>query len=162
MKNKIISIYKFLYQRPLWLSVLILFSLIRIVPVLVVSFIYFLTNEQITPHSDYPFTTSILDNLFAVFLSPIIETLLFQALIVWLFHKTLKRNVLTTIFLAGLIFGLAHNYNIAYIISTFFVGILFAFWYILFSNKYNPTKAFWFITGVHSFNNLLVILYFYI
>lgn len=96
--------------------------------------------------------------LFVIFLTPLIETFIFQ----WLIYEQLnafvffnKRKYLV-ILLSGIIFGLTHNFSIHYQLFAFVLGCYFCFTYYYF--KTYSKKAFIAVFIIHSIRNLLVIL----
>ena len=88
---------------------------------------------------------------FTIFLSPLIETFIFQ----WLIYEQLcaypyfRRKIYLIIFISGVIFGLIHNFSIEYQILVFFLGCYFKTY-----SKY----AFLAVFIIHAFRNLLVVL----
>ena len=97
--------------------------------------------------------------LFVIFLSPLIETFIFQ----WLIYEQLnafsffKKRVYLVILLSGIIFGLIHNFSIQYQLFTFVLGSYFCFTYHYFKtfSKY----AFLAVFIIHAFRNLVVLIY---
>lgn len=72
----------------------------------------------------------------SVFAAPLLETFLFQYLILelvfWL-ESILKKQIplLIPILLSGIPFGLTHDYNTYYLILATIAGFLFAFFYVM-------------------------------
>ena len=92
------------------------------------------------------------------FLAPILETLLHQSLPIYIFTKKWikKRNI--AIFLSALSFGVLHFYSLLYILTTFMVGLLFAWAYLIYYERHSFEKAFWAITLVHALRNTIALL----
>ena len=67
--------------------------------------------------------------IIAVLITPIIETLLFQTLIIEIFYKKIKNFYLCI--LSATLFALSHSYNLSYVIFALLIGILLAYLYIL-------------------------------
>jgi hypothetical protein len=114
--------------------------------------IYGFTDEQLS----YDYSNSLFqDIIFGGIIAPIIETLLCQTFLIWLFHNIWKLNYLTTVFLSGLLFGLLHAlYSVPYALCAGMMGFVFAFGYVLYTKKYSSVWAFWLIAGIHAFNNI--------
>lgn len=90
-----------------------------------------------------------------VIVVPIIETLLFQSLIISVICYLIKRpkyNLYASIFISATAFSLSHSYNIYYIIMTFLTGTTLAFaYYIARYRKFNATIT---IILIHAIWNL--------
>lgn len=87
---------------------------------------------------------------------PIFETILFQWLPIFIFTLIGSEKQLYELIFSisiALIFGMAHNYSIGYIISSFFIGFLYLC-YGFFLQK-RGKNFFIPIFIVHSFNNIL-------
>ncbi len=112
-------------------------------------------NYDLSP-ATRPFSnTSVFSKLLVtVLFAPILETFIFQHLIISAFYS--KKNLKFIVFISALLFGLSHFYNLAYVINTFFTGIVLALSYILWN--YKKINAFWGTAIIHSLHNMLVIL----
>lgn len=102
----------------------------------------------------------VLDLLIAVLVVPLIETLLFQALIIEIICKFIKRprkNIWISVIASSLAFALSHTYSNSYIIITFLAGIILAFAYYL--GRYRKEGAIILVFVIHSVYNLLTSLY---
>ncbi len=96
--------------------------------------------------------------LFALIVSPIIETFIFQ----WLIYEQLntfsffKKRIYLIVLISGLTFGLIHDFSIEYRIFTFVIGCYFCFVFHYFKtySKY-PFLA---VFIIHAARNLLVVL----
>jgi len=71
----------------------------------------------------------------SIIIAPIIETLIFQVFIIELINKVFGNKwLIRSILISGLIFGLLHyfnTYNLAYTLYTIFMGLFFAFIYVI-------------------------------
>jgi hypothetical protein len=85
-------------------------------------------------------------------IAPLFETLITQFLPIEIFKGRVNEAI--CVLLSALCFSILHFYGIAYMINTFFIGIVFAIGYILW-NKPNTIHAFWIICIVHSLRNLI-------
>ncbi|MGK6351826.1 CPBP family glutamic-type intramembrane protease [Parapedobacter sp. DT-150] len=97
--------------------------------------------------------------IFAVFVSPLIETAIFQALIISVLEQ---KNIkpLCTIIISGIIFGIAHGfYSFFYVVSASVFGMVLACCYLLFKRKGN--YAFAYTMAVHALVNLIAALRFF-
>lgn len=93
----------------------------------------------------------------AVLFAPLFETLLFQALPIYLILKHLKSAVLAIIF-STLLFTLQHNYSWIYMIVVFPSGIIYASYYIYIFKRKGNGFAFLLICSVHAIYNLVAFL----
>ena len=102
----------------------------------------------------------ILDMLIAVLVVPLIETLLFQSLIIEIICKILKRprkNICIAVMVSSLAFAFNHTYSLSYFIITFFGGIILALAYYL--GRYRKESAIILVFIIHSMYNLASSLY---
>lgn len=96
--------------------------------------------------------------LFAILLSPLIETFIFQ----WLIYEQLrvfsffKNRVYLIVLISGAIFGIIHNFSIEYQLFAFSLGCYLCFTYHYF--KTYSKSAFLAIFLIHSFRNLIAVL----
>lgn len=91
--------------------------------------------------------------LVGVVLVPLLETLIFQGFILgklvqWTGHKTFA------VVAGALLFGLAHHYNVPYVVKAFIAGILYNLLYLLL--KQRGARAIAYVAGTHMFHNLTV------
>lgn len=98
--------------------------------------------------------------LLAVFLAPIIETLLFQLLIIEIIRKIIKRpkkNICVALLLSSTAFALNHTYSLGYFVITFLGGFVLALAYYL--GIFRRENAFVMVLLIHSLYNLSAVLY---
>lgn len=85
-----------------------------------------------------------------VLLAPIIETYIFQYLIIYSLKKHIKQSAIR-FFLSVLLFGVAHHYNWSYVLYGLAIGLVFATSFVL----YNNVKAgFVYTCTLHALFNL--------
>ena len=102
----------------------------------------------------------ILDFLIALIAVPIIETLLFQSLVIEIICKFIKRprnNIWIAVLASSSAFALNHTYSISYIIITFLAGFILAFAYYL--GRYRKESAIVLVFIIHSLYNLSTSVY---
>ena len=108
-----------------------------------------------------PVTDNIaLDMLIAVLVVPLIETLLFQSLIIEIICKIIKRprkNICLALMVSSLAFAFNHTYSLGYFIITFFGGIILALAYYL--GRYRKESAIILVFIIHAMYNLASSLY---
>lgn len=92
-----------------------------------------------------------------VVIGPILETLVYQYLIIRLFMYFAKSRKYypCAILISAIAFGLVHTYNPAYIFFAFFMGLVLAYMYYFYSKE--PAKAFWTVALVHGMRNGIAI-----
>lgn len=97
----------------------------------------------------------VLDVLIAVIVIPLVETLLFQSLIIeivcWIIKRP-RKNIFIAVLISSLAFALNHTYSISYVIITFFIGIIFALAYYL--GRYRKEGGIILVFFIHSIYNL--------
>jgi len=86
--------------------------------------------------------------LLGIFLAPIMESLIFQLMIIEAARKKLPGYVCCL--LSALAFGLVHLYNFFYFLFAFFTGMLFAYLYFLGGSI---RKGFFLILVTHMLHN---------
>lgn len=89
-----------------------------------------------------------------IIIAPIIETFLFQKIFFDFFDGKIKIRFI--ILISALCFGLSHFYNLGYIINTFFMGVILATAYTIWSDK--KISPFWTVVTIHLLHNLIVFL----
>jgi membrane protease YdiL (CAAX protease family) len=102
----------------------------------------------------------VIEMLIAVIAAPLIETLLFQSLIIEIVCKIIKRprqNIHIAVIASALAFALSHLYSLSYFIITFFGGIILALAYYL--GRYRKEGAIILVFIIHSMYNLVISLY---
>ena len=109
-------------------------------------------EELINPEQPTLTVTILISTLI---LAPIVETALFQTLI-YKFKKWLHFNNITIVLISAVCFSLIHNFSLLYIISTFFIGSILMYTYIL-RSEYN-NKPYWSMTLAHSTVNAFALL----
>lgn len=102
----------------------------------------------------------VLELLIAVVLAPLLETLLFQSLIIEIICRFIKRprkNIWISVIASSLAFSLNHAYSISYVVITFFAGVILAIAYYL--GRYRKEGPIVLIFLIHSIYNLLTSFY---
>lgn len=102
----------------------------------------------------------VLDMLIAVIAYPLIETLIFQSLIIEIVCKVIKRprkNICIAVIISSLAFALNHTYSLSYVIFAFFAGIIYALAYYL--GRYRKEGAIILVFILHAMDNLSASLY---
>jgi hypothetical protein len=89
----------------------------------------------------------------AVIIAPLIETFIFQFLIIEILSK-FKVNTSLILWISTLLFSLSHNYNVVYILAMVFPGLLYASFY-LFLKKETSKSPFFMIFLLHAIANLI-------
>jgi len=88
---------------------------------------------------------------------PLLETLIFQTVIINLVKKAFPKLPIISIIISSVLFGLSHFYSIAYILYTILMGIIFAYSYILSQKKeYNPFLVVFSIHALHNLTTFIV------
>lgn len=94
----------------------------------------------------------------AVFLAPVLETLMNQVFVYWLLSKIayFRSRPWLIVFISAVLFGMMHWYNLGYIIFAFTLGLLFMCIYMYYLPNYS--KAFWSTALIHFARNLTAVL----
>lgn len=102
----------------------------------------------------------VLDLLIAVIVAPLLETLLFQSLIIEIICKIIKRprnNIYFAVMVSSLAFAFNHTYSLSYFIITLGAGLILAVAYYL--GRYRKEGAIILVFLIHSIYNLSSTLY---
>ena len=151
---KLIPSVNYLIKAPAYLFILVFFF----PSVLLGAITTFLPEPDLT--GSVTTDSVVLNLLIAVIVVPLIETLLFQSLIIEIICRIIKRprkNICIAVMVSALAFALNHTYSLGYIIMTFFWGIIFAIAYYL--GRYRKESAIILVFLIHSFYNLSSSLY---
>lgn len=142
-------LFRFLVRIPAYLYIL-LFLAAAIATGIITTFLP-------EPIIEDPFT---IDNrwvemLVLLLVAPLLETLLFQSLIIELVCKFIKRprnSLYLALILSALAFALNHTYSISYFIFTFVGGLILALAY--FAGRYRRENAVLLVFLIHALYNL--------
>ena len=93
--------------------------------------------------------------ILSVIFGPLIETFIFQYLIIELFYYFKKHTPNIIIITSALIFSLVHNYNFIYIFVAFIAGLIYASYY-LYLKATKKKYPFIYIWMLHTLYNLTV------
>lgn len=91
----------------------------------------------------------------AVIIAPIIETLLFQTLPVFVLKDGLNLRYSIICFVSATAFAASHPFSIGYIIFSFIMGLLFVYAYLLISET--PKSPFRIVCITHGLRNFLAL-----
>lgn len=91
--------------------------------------------------------------LIVVIIVPIVETFIFQYLIIRILKKInfLKNRMVLVMFISAVVFGASHTYSIFYMFITFISGLLLAYAFIVYEDK--KASAFWVTMAIHGLMN---------
>lgn len=111
--------------------------------------LFFFTGDFARPEFESKFEEFFL----VVFLAPLIETLIFQHVVISYLSKKFPKSIVLSILFSSLLFGLSHFYSQVYIFKTFLSGLLFGTLYLVVSVKNSsPIIA---VTTAHSIYNFI-------
>ena len=100
------------------------------------------------------------DFFLVVFIAPIIETILFQYLIInQVFISSNGNNKkLIAVLVSSFCFGIIHFFSFYYFLITFIGGLFLAYFFCYFAERVNTLSAIFYISLVHSLSNLYAFL----
>ena len=90
----------------------------------------------------------------AVIIAPLIETFIFQYLIIEFLLRFKKINIITIILVSALAFGLSHNYDFIYVLVICITGFIYASYYLYLKTK-GIKFPFLYICSLHALWNFL-------
>ena len=146
---KLIPSVNYLIKAPTYKFILVFF----VPSVLLGAITIFLPEPDMT--GSFVTDRVFLDLLIAVIVAPLIETLLFQSLIIEIICKIIKRprkNICIAVTVSSLAFALNHTYSIVYFIITLGAGFILALAYYL--GRYRKEGAIILVFLIHSLYNL--------
>jgi uncharacterized protein len=159
MKRRILKIHNFMLntQRYKFITILILASYIALLPIL--PLLKWLGNNHPAQMAGLNLIQKI---AYASILVPVIETFLFQVIIINLVMKcTFFKNIkLISILVSAFFFGLSHNYNLAYEINAFISGLILGYAYIF--SKRRGDSPFFITAFIHGLKNLIATFLYFI
>jgi membrane protease YdiL (CAAX protease family) len=138
------------------LSLLVIFSLF-LFNLAVAIFISFVKNNVVDKS---PVTISFVEKFITnVLIAPLLETLIYQTLIIAL-SKKLRNNNLFAVLISSFLFGISHYTSIETVLRTFIMGFILSLYYTVLRAK--KINGYYPITLIHSFWNLfsLILLFF--
>lgn len=100
------------------------------------------------------FSSLIEEFIIVVIVAPILETIIFQYLIIETLLN-LKLATLPCVIISALLFGVSHWYNLAYVIVLTIVGFIFAYYYVALRHQsyYNKLTL---VILLHALSNSIV------
>lgn len=147
-----LSIYRRLernFSIPLFLSVF----LIDLIYHLFISWIITLYDPEIL--EVFEESTSLTEIfLLSVVFGPLIETFLFQYLIIEILYGLKRLKINTIILISALTFSSIHYYNFLYVLVTFLSGIIYASYYLYIKEekKKHPFLTIWMLHLLYNFS----------
>lgn len=114
--------------------------------------LYFLPHAEDVEGADLTGFSNMKIFFMLLILCPLIETFLFQFLIIKIAHDILGIKYYISIVISALAFGLIHNYGISYQIHAFVIGLLLAYSFVIYENK--NTSSYMMVVVLHAIRNL--------
>ena len=93
--------------------------------------------------------------IIGVTLAPLVETMLFQSLPIYILMTYTKLNNAAVMSISALFFALSHFYSLTYVFVTFFVGFVLAYAYIVYLKK--RQSSYWVVVAIHALRNLVTL-----
>ncbi len=93
----------------------------------------------------------------SIIIAPVIETLLFQAGIIYLTDRFITKKITFQVAISSILFGIFHNYNITYIFFGVFLGIVLSTAFILYKRKNNWSDAYSTVVIIHALRNIIAV-----
>jgi len=136
-----------------FIMIMVLLTYIVIVPLIPLSILFEI--DDIGGPDTIRDSSFIMEFILVVIIAPLVETLIFQTSIFYIFNKFsfLKKRSAIVIILSALAFGIAHNYSTLYVLFGFNIGIVLAYAYNIYLEKLESSYKV--VTLIHSIRNLL-------
>lgn len=142
-------------QKPLWVSIIILFISLFIFS-LSVAIISVITDNDYTHITKDIISDRSSEVIFSCIIAPIVETFMLYTLL-YLINRFFTKSIVVQILIPFIIFGMLHNYSCLYVFNGICVGVVFCFGLYLYYHTKKFSIAFWSIVFVHSLKNLVAI-----
>ena len=91
-------------------------------------------------------------------IAPFVETLIFQALIIYLIRKFLTKNLTVQVLISAVLFGTTHNFSPRYVLFATLVGVVLAAGYVIYLRRRRWEDAAWAIILVHFLRNAIALI----
>jgi len=88
-------------------------------------------------------------------ITPLIETFVFQFLVIYLLLRFTRFPLWAVICISALIFGLAHTYSVYYMLYAFVGGVIYAVAFAACKQKKGYFFAFWIVVLIHGLFNAI-------
>ena len=145
---------KLFFQKLIRLNVIIFFSSFLLISFAISTITLFFPKTSGDVNSNIVLDSIFEKIFFGIILVPLIETLIFQSLIISVICKLIKRarsNFYPAIVFSAFAFSLNHSYNAYYMIYTFIVGTILAFAYYI--ARYRKESAVLLVFAIHATYN---------
>ncbi len=159
-----IAIFKYLLKIHKWLSGLNPLSFISVMGLssYLILIIYFpllqlLQNDENAGGANFTEFTNSQAFLFLIVLCPIIETFIFQCLVIKIAHDLFRIKYSISIVISALIFGIIHDYSVAYQLHGFIMGLLLAYSFAIYEKK--KYSSFLITAIIHAIRNSATFIY---
>ena len=93
--------------------------------------------------------------LLVVIVAPLAETLVAQALVIWLVRKALPKSFWWPVIFSAGVFGGGHQAGPAYLACMLVTGLIWAFAYLSRFERRGFAQAFWLVFLIHASNNAI-------
>jgi len=139
-----------------FVSVMVFLSVLIVLPLVPLSMI-FQVDEVASLNStmDLSFDWQV---FIAAIVAPIIETFLFQTLVILGLRrlKFFRSRMYIVVIISALIFGIVHTYSLIYIMYAFLMGLILAYSYNVYIEKVD--SSFIVVALIHSARNILALI----
>ncbi|AEI50396.1 hypothetical protein Runsl_4045 [Runella slithyformis DSM 19594] len=150
MKHWFLKWNKFFLKNSMWFNIVIFYSFSYVIVIVGLPG-FLLLDEIIGENNSGPDIKGWVGFFAAVIVAPLFETWLCQYLIFRIGKKFKIQNG-WILLMSAIWFGVNHLYSPQYIWFGFLLGLVFGYGYYLYKSV--PSKAFWFVTGIHLLHNL--------
>ena len=154
IKRKSISILIWLSHLTLALFVDVTLLLTYIIMIPSIPFFHFFASTG----SEFTYIRAIS----ALTLAPFMETIIFQALVIYLISKLLTKNLIVQVLISAALFGAVHNFSPRYILFATLTGIIFAAGYVVYQRRRRWEEAAWAIILVHFVRNSIALVFYFL
>lgn len=93
----------------------------------------------------------------SVIIAPVIETLLWQAGVIYLVDRLISKKMIIQIVISSVVFGLQHTYNVTYIVVAIYMGVTLATAFVLYERKSGWSDAYLAVVLVHALHNFITL-----
>ncbi|BEP29316.1 CPBP family glutamic-type intramembrane protease [Helicovermis profundi] len=135
----LLKINRCIFLMPDWIFIIfsVVFSFIIVVLIYPIVTYVFPNIQQSNGSVNLIDSTFFYKIIVGSLIGPLIETLIFQHLVIKFLKKTkyISKNKLLICIISGILFGISHSYDMLYIINITLIDLYLAYVYLLYENK---------------------------
>lgn len=157
IKNRLLRIHNYLYKTDV-VTFILCIILIQYLLVIILSPVIMLFPDNNASAPFDPEESKKLMLIVGVIMAPLLETLMYQKLIIDICDKIkfFYNRKFIGILISGVVFGSIHTYSPQYMVHMFVVGSIWAYAYTIYKDK--KKHPYWVVCCIHATNNFIALM----